>query len=307
MAKARKKPAFWRRRKPKPEYDIALLRPPDKPKGQRFETLPDARQESERSEQLLRSFAGAIRMLADYLQECRAGDYECQKPFCPICAGRFRRWFIGELLRVSKRQDPVHIYTVLLKEAPKDKIDTLDPAPFKHALRKQLERAGSGSTSDRRIEIAYKAREAVWVLHAESGDVRRQKAARKKFRQGFKQATAFERPVMKATLKIAPKQLSYILKFSTYHRPYEQHGSAKAKAKPLNPKEHAALVKWMSQFEFQDFLLLITTQGVREAPGLCFHRLRTGRPNCSHDLDPECMDPLVPLVALFTGKDRALN
>jgi hypothetical protein len=35
------------------------------------------------------------------------------------------------------------------------------------------------------------------------------------------------------------------------HRPHEQQGSTKSPAKPLNPKEHAALLKWMSQFELR--------------------------------------------------------
>jgi hypothetical protein len=260
MAKARKKPAFWRRSKPKPKYDIALLRGPNKPKGQRFETLSDARQESERSEQLLRSFAGASRVLGDYLEECRAGDYECHKPFCPICAGRFRRWLIGELLRVRKGYGPVHVYTVLLKEAPRDKIDTVDPAPFKHVLRKRLERSGLGSVPViGGFEIAYKAEIRAWVLHANLVMFGSKRRARKEFRKSFA-GDGFERPVMKAMLKDPPQQLSYILKFNTYHRPHEQYGVAKAKAKPLNAREHAALVKWMSQFEFKDFLILMNAR-----------------------------------------------
>jgi hypothetical protein len=51
-----------------------------------------------------------------------------------------------------------------------------------------------------------------------------------------------------------------MLKFSTYHRPHEQHGPTKSQAKPLNPKEHATLLKWMSQFEFADFLLLLNAR-----------------------------------------------
>src|ERR1700730_1822628 len=112
----RRKNPFWRSGKPKPKHDIALLRPAGAPRGQRFETLTDVREESERSEKLLRSFAGNS-VLAEYLQECRAGDYECNKPFCPICGRVFRRWFIGELLRVTGGRDHVHLYTVLLKEA----------------------------------------------------------------------------------------------------------------------------------------------------------------------------------------------
>jgi len=260
MAKARRKSPFWRRNTPKPQYDIALLRPATEPKGERFETPADTRKESERSEKLLRSFSGGKKELAEFLQECRAGDYECNKPFCPICAGRFRRWFIGELLQITKGHDSVHVYTVLLKEAPTDKIDTLDPAPVRHALRKRLQRAGLGKVPViGGIEIVYKAKKRVWVLHANLVMIGGKKSARNKFKQTF-QDDDLERPLVRAALKDRAEQLSYILKFGTYHRPHEQQGPTKSPAKPLNPKEHAALLKWMSEFEFEDFLLLINAR-----------------------------------------------
>jgi hypothetical protein len=143
MPKVRRKPPFWRRGKPHPKHDIARLRPENRPRGQRFETIQDARAESERSEKLLRSFSGGNTELAEFLQECRAGDYDCNKPFCPICARVFRRWFIGELLRVTKGKEAVRIYTVLLKEAaPQDEITNLDLTSYGHLLRKRLKRAG---------------------------------------------------------------------------------------------------------------------------------------------------------------------
>jgi hypothetical protein len=260
MAKTRQKPPFWRRGAPGREYDIELLRPATRAKGKRFETLADAREESERSEQLLRSFSGGNKELAELLQECRAGDYECNRPFCPICARQFRRWFIGELLRVTNGDEPVRIYTVLLKEAPQDKNNDLDPTAVQHRLRKHLERAGLGKVPViGGIEIVYKAKKRVWVLHANLVMIGGKKAARKKFKQSF-QGGDIERPITRAALKNSPKQLSYILKYSTYHRPHEQHGSKKSNATPLNGREHAALVKWMSQFEFEDFLLLINAR-----------------------------------------------
>jgi hypothetical protein len=251
---------FWRRGKPGHKYDIALLRPADRPRGERFETSQDAREESERSERLLRSFSGGSKTIAEFLQECRAGYYECNRPFCPICARQFRRWFIGDLLRVIEGQKEVHIYTLLLKEAAKDKIDSLDPAPFRHELRKRLQRSGLAKVPViGGFEIVYKAARQVWVLHINLVMIGGKKAARKKFKDTF-QGAQLERPLVRATLKDRSEQLSYILKFTTYHRPYEQQGSAKSEAKPLNPKEHAALVKWMSQFEFKDFLLLINAR-----------------------------------------------
>jgi hypothetical protein len=255
----RRKNPFWRRGKPKPKHDIALLRPADEPKSQRFETLADAREESERSEKLLRSFAGNS-VLAEYLQECRAGDYECNNTFCPICGRVFRRWFIGELLRITSGRDHVHLYTVLLKEAAKDKIDELDPAPFRASLRKRLQRAGLGNIPViGGFEIVYRARRQIWVLHANLVMIGGGKRTRKKFKATF-QGNDLERPVVRAKLKNPSKQLSYVLKFTTYHRPHEQRGSAKPEARPLNPSEHAALLKWMSKFEFKHFLLLINAK-----------------------------------------------
>ena len=239
---------------------IARLRPSSKPKGQRFETSADAREESERSEELLRSFSGGNKELAEFLQECRAGYYECNKPFCPICARQFRRWFVGELLRITKGDEPVHVYTVLLKEAPKDKVDTLDPAPFRHGLRKRLQRSGLGKVPViGGFEIAYKAQKKAWALHANLVMFGGDKSARKNFKLTFA-GDEIDRPVLRAKLKDRAEQLSYVLKFGTYHRPHEQHGSLKSQAKPLNPSEHAALLKWMSQFEFKDFLLLINAR-----------------------------------------------
>jgi hypothetical protein len=57
-----------------------------------------------------------------------------------------------------------------------------------------------------------------------------------------------------------PKQLSYIPKFTTYHRPGTQIGKTRRRARPLNPREHGELVSWMDRYRFEDFVLL---QGCR--------------------------------------------
>jgi hypothetical protein len=179
MAKPRRQLPFWRRQTPSHKYDIELLRPADRARGKSFETLADAQQESERSEQLLRSFSGGNKELAELLQECRAGDYECNRPFCPICARVFRRWLIGEVLRITKGDEPVRIYTILLEEAPQDEINDLDPTTVQHQLRKRLDRAGLGKVPViGGIEIVYKARKRVWLLHANLVMIGGKKAAR---------------------------------------------------------------------------------------------------------------------------------
>ena len=243
----------------------------------------------------------AGKVIAEYLQECRAGYYECNKPFCPVCARQFRRWFIGELLRVTKGRKNIQTYTVLLKEAPKDKIDTLDFAPFR-ALRKRLQRSGLAKVPViGGFEIVYKAAKRVWVLHTNLVMIGGNKSAHKKFKQTFA-GDEIERPVLRAKLKDRAEQLSYILKFGTYHRPHEQHGSARSQAKPLNPSEHAALLKWMSRFEFEDFLLLISA---RRQGGTKIALSQPGAKKRVLLLEDFCskrMDPLVTLIAFRTEK-----
>jgi hypothetical protein len=258
--KGLQKPQFWRRGKPSAKYDITLLRYAKLPKGKRFETLSDARAESGRSEKLLRSFSAGSKVIAEYLQECRAGYYECNKPFCPICGRVFRRWFVGELLRVTESRKNVQIYTVLLKEAAKDKIDELNPTPFRSLLRKRLQRSGLGTVPViGGIEIVYKAAKRIWVLHTNLVMIGGNKSGRTKFKEKF-QGDDIDRPLVGTALKDRAEQLSYVLKFTTYHRPHEQRGAKKGTATPLNPSEHAALLKWMSKFKFEDFMLLINAR-----------------------------------------------
>lgn len=84
MVSNRKKPPFWQRKSTRRKHDIAVLRPESLPRGRRFETIADARRESERSQKLLGSG-----VKAEFLSECRAGYYQCNKTYCPICARLF--------------------------------------------------------------------------------------------------------------------------------------------------------------------------------------------------------------------------
>jgi len=80
-----------------------------------------------------------------------------------------------------------------------------------------------------------------------------------KFEEGFRDNGLY-RPVERVTVEDPAEQLSYVLKFTTYHRPHQQHGSKKAKAVPLNPAEHFELVRWMAQQEFTDHLFLFNAR-----------------------------------------------
>jgi hypothetical protein len=263
-SKRRKKP-FWHRTKPMRRFDIAELRPKTLARAERFETPSDARRESSRSQAVLERYRRS-QICAEYLQDCREGLERCEKTFCPICARTFRRYFTGQLLRLNAEcASKVSIAVVLLETAPKGKIDRLQIERYRHSLRKRLERAGLGDMPViGGFEVCYKAREKVWILHINlvifSGN-------------------KIYRPITSADLNDKIRQLSYVLKFGTYHRPYKQIGSKTSKAVPLNPREHFELIRWMDQYEFSDHLFLFNAR--RRGETIEFSNKAT-RKACTH-------------------------
>jgi hypothetical protein len=245
---------FWRRRIPPKKRDITLLRPLSLDKGKRFETEEDANAESLRSEGLLKSTNRAS-LPKQYLCECRAGHYHCEKTYCPICARDFRRWFIGESLRiVDQCRRTGRVMTFLL--AKSRNIEDLDPNEHRHLLRKRLDRAGLASAyCIGGFEIIYRARDKHWVLHLNLLVLGGVKSALNMFEASFSSSKLF-RPCQSVPLKNPAEQISYLLKFTTYQRPFRQTGSKKSPARPLNAREHAALVTWMAQYRFVDMMFL---------------------------------------------------
>jgi hypothetical protein len=259
MATRRRVHPFWRRNGPAAKFDIAKLRPKTLPRGDRFETLNDVRRESARSEELLDAYRNND--LSVFLKECRKDHYHCEKPYCPQCARTFRRWLIAEFLRLnSSFREPVTIFTVLLESAQSDELLTLEIERYRHSLRKRLDRTGlRGVPVIGGFEMIYRARPKEWMLHINLVIFGGSAKAITKFKRGFS-GGGIGRPVKRVALIDPAKQLSYILKFTTYHRPYEQQSGKKSEALPLNPAQHFASVNWMSQYAFPDYLFLFNAR-----------------------------------------------
>lgn len=258
MPAIRRKPSFWKREEPAPRYDIAQLRL--KSHERPFETMLDVNVESMRSETSLRARQPRSKF-ADDLVDCREGHYHCERTYCPRCARVFRRYLIGELLRLNDEfVGNVRISTVLLKGAPKGKLSTLAIASYDHALRKRLVRAG---LRDEPViggfEVMYRADRKIWVLHMNLAIFGGDPTAISAFEQTFAESK-FNRPVHTVPVKNPARQFSYLLKFTTYHRPFKQTGPAKALAKPLNPAEHYELISWMARYAFTDHLFLFNAR-----------------------------------------------
>jgi hypothetical protein len=259
----RRRMPFYLRDEPKPQHDIRLLRPRSLPLGERFETLEDVEKYSRDSEEKLAlSDCREDLRLANDLSECRTSDRGCGLPSCPICARLFRIWFISELLRIVEKvgADQVRIETILLAQAPHDQIDSLDVKGYDALLRKRLNRNG---LADAAIiggyENIYRAKLKIWMMHLNLVIIGGNVEAIRAFENTFSKSQ-LQKPTMLQTLEDFKRQLSYILKFTTYHRPFTQRGSTKSTPVPLNPREHCALVSWMAQWKFQDFIFLFNAR-----------------------------------------------
>jgi hypothetical protein len=257
MADLRRMAPYWRRAKHCARYDIARLRPRTLKIGRRFETFEDANKESRRSQEALAVFLPGNQYSA-YLHECREGAYDCDKTFCPRCARAFRRYITAELLQASKEAlGKIRILVVILETAAKENLINLRMARYRHFLRKRLSRAGISDTPViGGFEMVYRARQREWVLHVNLVIFGGSRKAIDCFKEGFADPDA----VREDPLNDPAEQLSYVLKFTTYHRPHQQRGATKAKAVPLNPSEHFELVQWMAQYSFSDHVFLFNAR-----------------------------------------------
>jgi hypothetical protein len=260
MTNSRRKLPYWRRVIPSAQFDIAKLRPTVLPLGKRFETRGDARKESVRSVALLATQRRG-RSYGVYLHECREGYYHCEKTYCPRCARTFRRFIIGELLRLyAATEVKPSVSVILLEAASQGSLQELQIKRYHHSLRKRLKRAGLGQVPIvGGFEMIYRARSKEWVLHVNLVMFGGDDKAIAKFEQGFRDGDLY-RPVECAAVEDPAEQLSYVLKFTTYHRPRQQRGSTKSKAVPLNPTEHLELIRWMDQYKFSDHLFLFNAR-----------------------------------------------
>jgi len=245
---------FWQRRKPLKRFDITMLRPARLKRKKRFETLADIHAESTRSQEVL-ARAGH-RLAAEHLSDCQSGAYICEKTFCPICARAFRRWYTGQLLKHEKAAKRAVVVTLLLETAKRGQLEELHLEDYRPLLRKRL-----AISFERDVpvmgcfEVVYKATRKQWILHVNLLVIGADEAGLKTLKSQYADSL-IHKPFEKANVIDPPKQLSYVAKFTTYHRPGVQSGDRKRRAKPLNPREHGELVNWMNRYRFEDFMFL---------------------------------------------------
>jgi hypothetical protein len=214
------------------------LLPPSMPRRQRFETLRDAETRNLARIEVLANRGSAI---AEALSECDAGS-PCDLPACARCARRYRIYFTGEALAVADAYLGPHEFATIFLDAVE--AGSLPDASLKRthaALRKRLDRCGfRGSVLVGGTEAAWIAADRRWILHLHllAIGVRPDSWERLRAKLGdYGHAV----PLKIEALNDEARQLSYITKFTTYHRPLKRGPGGPSPAFPLPP---ARLEEW---------------------------------------------------------------
>jgi hypothetical protein len=243
------------------KFDIARLRPNHLPRGKRFETVDDARArrdaELERFEQI-----PGLAHAADRLLWCSA-ESPCAEVYCAVCGRQFRRWLIGQALRHQSGLD-LQVVTVALELAPTNRLTDCDLLLVKRRAAQRVRRAApSAKFVLGGIEAEYRQGDDSFLIHAHLLVSQLPPDQLEALRSAFADIDVM-RAVKVQELRDPAAQISYLLKFTTFHRPGSQNGSRRPRAVPLPDDALKQLTLWRARHGFFDFLFMI---GLRRRGG----------------------------------------
>lgn len=239
------------KRRPFPQPDTAAQAP-----EWRIETLAEAEQRNEkRIDQLLANGAQGI---ARAIARCDATDGNgCGQPGCTVCARAHRSEVIQQLRELAASRGPdCMILTAYLEHQPLGQLLQVDLRLVKESLRKRLDRYGlKGSIFAGGIEAAWQARHERWLIHAHLLAIGVDDDDWAKLEEAYADSE-IDDPVDPVPLNNADLQISYLVKFVTYHRPGKRRGNRPPRAYPLPASRLAELATWWSRHRLEEFLFL---------------------------------------------------
>lgn len=266
---------FWKPYDPIPDFDITRLLPADLRRGKRFETEKDAERTREGAIHLLSHKKFGSRRYAEILQDCRDGHYPCERPYCSVCMRQFRRWRCAEFLRLcraAKKKKRMYFLTITVDRVPFADLDG-EAHHLKgyrqrvyQQLRKIMPRAivfGGLEASRRRGTETVRIHLHLILLNVNEAQI---EALCDRYYGGPRDHKLIRAHKL-------PRLVSYVQKFTTYHRPGKQKGGRKPPAVPLPPRLHTPLIRWMAAHQPWDFLFLfnLRREGNRLIPNRAVH------------------------------------
>jgi hypothetical protein len=191
--------------------------------------------------------------LAGRISRCTTAE-PCGEILCSVCARRYRAWLTSELLHLATQPVPAFIATVLLQAVDAAQLRGVELSTLHGRVRKKLIRADVAAAIGG-TEASYEAEQDRWVIHLHLLVFDSLESGRAKLRRAFGDSS-LHRPVVCQPLRDRVAQLSYLQKFSTYHRP-RSAGSKRGRAYPLKPEQVHQLASWTRRFWFTDFLFVL--------------------------------------------------
>ena len=237
--------------RPRPRLDPPLQAP-----EWRIETLAEAEQRNEmRVDQLL---ANGAQRIARAIARCDATDGNgCRQPGCAVCARAHRSEVFPQLRELAASRGPdCMILTAYLEHQPLGQLQQVDLRLVKESLRKRLDRCGlKGSIFAGGIEAAWQARHERWLIHAHLLAIGVDDDDLEKLEEAYADSE-IDDPVDPVPLNNPDLQISYLVKFVTYHRPGKRRGNRPPRAYPLPASRLAELATWWSRHRLEEFLFL---------------------------------------------------
>jgi hypothetical protein len=153
-------------------------------------------------------------------------------------------------------EGPHMIATIYLDRFPPGQLATANLKRAHDFLRKRFDRAGlKGATFVGGTEPAWQAKHQRWLLHAHLLAIGVTEADWDRLDQSWADSGTGD-PIETDELRDLGKQLSYLVKFHTYHKPGQSRANRRALAYGLPDDRLAELATWSSQYRLDDFLFL---------------------------------------------------
>ena len=243
------------------KFNIARLRPAGLPRGERFETVADAGTRRINEAARLEEIDGLGRIAAR-LRAC-APQARCTSVCCPSCSRKFRRWFICQALR-HERDLELQVLTVALALVPSNELSQINLSVLKRCTSQRIRRAApSAHFVLGGIEADYHYVDDSFLVHAHLLVSKLPSEELKALRTVFSNLGT-TRAIKVQPLRDRVSQISYLLKFTTFHRPGSQNGSRRPSAIPLPSEALKQLTLWRAQHGFLDFVFMM---GLRRRGG----------------------------------------
>jgi hypothetical protein len=207
--------------------------------------------------------AARIKALSNHAPEIAAEIEACKHDalvpliICAVCSRRFRFPLIRELLRIARSEPGDHQWvTIYLETIPECALPEVNVKRVRDRLRKSLQRSGfAGSILIGGIEVSWLTRDRVWVLHVHLLAIRVPPGAWESLEQKLAE-TGRSDPLDVDDLNNPERQISYTIKYVTYHRPGKIGPDGHARAYPLPPDRLAELAHWWAHYTHSDFIFL---------------------------------------------------